>query len=82
MDEAVEALAEALRGGARVIAATGAGISTAAGVRDFRSPGGTRTRERFCLYGCLLLLFFGAERSRRCFLRPTKVEVRFFEKQH
>ena len=40
-----EALAEMITGSARIVALTGAGISTASGIPDFRSPGGLWEKE-------------------------------------
>jgi NAD-dependent deacetylase len=40
MDDGVRALADLLRAAARVLAFTGAGVSTESGIPDFRSPGG------------------------------------------
>jgi NAD-dependent deacetylase len=46
-----EALAEILRSSARIVALTGAGMSTESGVPDFRSPGGVWERYRPIEYG-------------------------------
>jgi NAD-dependent deacetylase len=42
----LDALAEAWRGAASAVALTGAGLSTASGIPDFRSPGGRWARYR------------------------------------
>jgi NAD-dependent deacetylase len=46
-----EALAQILRSSARIVALTGAGMSTESGVPDFRSPGGIWERYRPIEYG-------------------------------
>ena len=40
MNESIERLADLLRDARRIVAFTGAGISTESGIPDFRSPGG------------------------------------------
>jgi len=45
-DDAVEALAERLRGASRVTVVTGAGVSAASGIPTFRGPGGLWRRHR------------------------------------
>lgn len=44
MDDAIERLAQALSDCSRMVAFTGAGISTESGIPDFRSPGGIWSR--------------------------------------
>ncbi len=46
MDEVVTLVAERLRCAERVVAFTGAGISTESGISDFRSPGGVWSRHQ------------------------------------
>ena len=46
MSSAVEQLREQLSGAERIVAFTGAGISTESGIPDFRSPGGTWSRVK------------------------------------
>lgn len=45
MDAAVDQLAQWLRASRRIVAFTGAGISTESGIADFRSPGGLWSRH-------------------------------------
>lgn len=57
----VEAARELLRGSRKAVAFTGAGVSTASGVPDFRSPGGIWSR-----YRPVTIQEFRASRQARC----------------
>ena len=46
MEQAAQQLADLIGSARRVVAFTGAGISTESGIPDFRSPGGVWDRNR------------------------------------
>ena len=62
---ALERLADAWRGARRVVVLTGAGLSTASGIPDFRSPGGRWERYR----PVPLPDFLASERARETYWR-------------